>query len=94
MKNIFETAVGGDGAQLAVGIDQQDLALSVKFPVVKIVDKVMPAVDAVIDKLEALIPGDQSELAAKLKAQARDEVLKLLTETPMQPDVLDMEAKA
>jgi hypothetical protein len=70
------------GGQLAVeGSDLvAEVSVKAKMPLAKIVDPAMRVVDSLIDKVDAWIPGDQKELAAKFKAEARDELVKALSE--------------
>jgi len=78
MKNLFETAVGGDGAKLSIGLDQEDVAFMVRMPVMKLAEPALKAIDSAVDGLEHLIPGDQSELAVKIKAEIRSRFLEAL----------------
>lgn len=80
----FEKEIGGDGAKVegVLGVEQSTLklAVSASYPIAKIVDPVMVAFDQLVDKLEQLIPGDQTVLAAQAKAEARTAVVKALSE--------------
>lgn len=71
-----------------LGVEGSDLTAEVtlkyKYPIAKMVDPVMRAADALIDKIEAVIPGDQKAYAAKLKAEFRDDVVKLLSEAQVE----------
>lgn len=82
----IEKEIGADGGKIkgSVGVngDQLELSGTVSYPISKIVEPVMGVVDSVIDKLEKLIPGDQSAMAAALKAEARADVVKALSEQP------------
>lgn len=73
---------GGVGAVL--GVEGSDLIAEVsakaKYPLAKVVDPAMKVVDDVIDKLEQWIPGDQKAIAEALKADAREKLVKLLSE--------------
>jgi len=88
MKEIVsvDKAVGDDGlkVQAALGVDKSDLVAQVeaRFPIAQVIDPAMKVVDGLVDKIEALIPGDQKALAAKLKAEARVELVELLSEKP------------
>lgn len=80
----FDQAVGGDGAKVkgSLGIDGSDLALDMKavYPLDKLVDPAMKAVDALIDKVEEWIPGDQKAMAESLKVEFRADLVKYLSE--------------
>jgi len=80
----FEKEVGGDGAKAAGVIkvegDQLKATVEIGMPLSKVVEPVMTQFDKLVDKLEALIPGDQKAMAATLKAEAREELVKLLSE--------------
>lgn len=80
----FEQEFGGDGAkakgQLGVDGDALALAISVSYPIAKIIEPAVKVIDDLVDKLEQLIPGDQSVLAAKAKADAREALVKALSE--------------
>lgn len=80
MKTIFETEVGGDGAKAGVYIQGKQFEAKIGIPVEKILEPAFKIIDSAIDKIEALVPGDQTGLAARLKAEARIEALELLTE--------------
>lgn len=85
----FEQALGGDGAKLhgKVGVVSTDLTVqvAVAYPVEKIIEPAMKVIDGLVDKLEALIPGDQKSMAASAKADARAAILKALTGEDAQP---------
>jgi hypothetical protein len=76
--------VGGDGAKVKAGVgvegDQLKVELAATYPLAKVVDPLMKVVDGLVDKLEQFIPGDQKALATTLKAEAREELVKLLSE--------------
>lgn len=78
----FDKDLGSDGAKVngALGIDGENLVanVAVTYPLAKVIEPVMKGVDNLVDKLEALIPGDQKGLAAKLKQEAREEILELI----------------
>jgi hypothetical protein len=80
----IEKDLGSDGGKLsgALGIVGADLSLqiSVSYPIVKVAEPILKISDALVDKLEALIPGDQKELADKAKLEARAELIKYLSE--------------
>ncbi len=74
----------GDGLKVkaGIGVEGSDLAADVRvvFPLAKVIDPVMKIVDGLVDKVEKLIPGDQTTLAESLKAAARADLVKLLSE--------------
>jgi hypothetical protein len=86
---------GGDvkgSAAGQLGIEGSDLvaeiAVKARYPLAKVVDPVMKVVDDLVDKVEKLIPGDQTMLAAGLKADARAAIVKAISESvpePVQP---------
>ena len=86
MKDIvkFEQGIGGDGATLkgALGVEGETLTaqLQISYPLDKIIEPVGKVVDDLVDKLEKLIPGDQTEMATKAKADARAAIIKALSE--------------
>lgn len=78
----YEAAIGGDGATLggALGIEESNLVaqVEVKYPVEKVLSPVLKVVDDLVDKLEKLIPGDQTAMAEKAKADARAALIEML----------------
>jgi hypothetical protein len=80
----FEQPVGGDGAMVggAVGVEGEYLTANVKakYPIAKIVEPAAKVIDELVDKVEKLLPGDQTGLAAELKAEARAKLVKALSE--------------
>lgn len=74
--------VDGGKAKAAIGVEGVMLSaqISVQYPIAKIVEPALAAVDTLVDKLEALIPGDQKALAAKAKQEARDLIVASLAE--------------
>ncbi len=81
----FENDLGGEGKVAgAVGVEGADLVADVRvtYPIAKVAEPAFKVIDGVIDKLEQWIPGDQKMLAATLKAEAREELVKLLAEKP------------
>lgn len=86
MKTIVEHAadLGGQGAKATfkLGVEGANLKAEVSalYPIEKIVDKAMPVIDGLVDKIEQLIPGDQTKYAAELKADAKAQLVKLLSE--------------
>lgn len=86
MKNLisFDQDLGGDGAKLNGGLgvagDQLQAQVSVSYPIAKIIEPAAKVIDQLVDKLEALIPGDQKAMAASAKADARAALVKALSE--------------
>ena len=84
----YETEIGHSGihAKGSVGVEASNLkfevAVSGSVPLEKIIDPVMAQVDKLVDKLEALIPGYQTAMAAELKAETREAIVKALSEKP------------
>jgi hypothetical protein len=82
----IDQAVGGDGAKVkaALGVekDQLKLELSATYPIEKVIDPAMKVVDNLLDKVEQWIPGDQKDMANQFKKEARQELVKLLSEQP------------
>lgn len=80
----FDKALGGDGAQvvgaLSVVGETLEAKIAVTYPLEKVLTPAYEVIDKLIDKVEKLIPGDQSALAAGLKEDARRELLQLLSE--------------
>lgn len=80
----FEKEIGGDGAKAAgaIGVegDQLKASVAVTFPLAKVIEPVGTVIDQLVDKLEALIPGDQKAMAAQAKADARAAIVKALSE--------------
>ena len=88
-KQLFqvEKEIGGDGAKASAGLavagDALELALKVTYPIAKIVEPATSVLDAQLDKLKALIPGDWDDLAIdKFKAEYKAELVKVLSEEP------------
>lgn len=80
----FEKEIGGDGAKasgsLSVDASVIQASVVVSYPIAKVVEPILKAGDQLVDKLEALIPGDQKLVAAQLKQELREEVMKLIQE--------------
>lgn len=80
----IDQAVGGDGAHISaeLGIEASNLKLelSATMPIAKVIDPVMKAADALVDKFEQWIPGDQKAFAEKVKAEFRADAIKYLSE--------------
>lgn len=73
-----------------LGVEGSDLvaevAVKARYPLEKVVAPAMKVVDDLIDKVEKLIPGDQTALAAGLKADAKKQLVALLSEPAAQPE--------
>lgn len=79
----FEKELGDSGAKVSgkLGVEGVDLKaeVSVNFPVEKIIAPATKAVDGLLDKLEAAIPGSWDKpFIDKVKEEYREELLKLL----------------
>lgn len=86
MKDLIkhEQAIGADGAQVAakIGVEGVNLKaeLAVTYPIEKIVEPAVKVINDLVDKLEQFIPGDQTGMAAQLKADAKEALVKALSE--------------
>lgn len=73
---------GAAGAQL--GIEGSDIIADVhvkaRVPIAIVAQPAFKVIDQLVDKIEAWIPGDQTAIAAGLKADARAQLVKLLSE--------------
>ncbi len=81
----FEEQVGGDGASVkgALGVEGSNLKLelSAMYPIEKIVEPATKAVDSLLDKVKALIPGDWDDvMIEKFKVEYKEELVKMLSE--------------
>ncbi len=77
MKTIVETEIGGDGAKAGLYVNDQELSIKISYPTSKILEPIALVADKAIDQLDKWIPGDQKEIADKLKAEIREELAKL-----------------
>lgn len=80
-----EMDIGQDGAKAAVelGVESANLVVQLKaeYPIAKIVEPATKAVDSLLSKLEAAIPGSwDAPLIEKVKQEYKDELVKLLAE--------------
>ncbi len=78
MKELIKKEIGGDGAAVAVTVDEKNLNLQVSYPLEKLVEPVAKVLDKAVDKLEQFIPGDQKAIAENLKKEIREEIAQLL----------------
>lgn len=83
----FEKEVGGDGAKVAaeLAVEGEFLvaAAAVKYPIAKVIEPATKAVDSLLDKLEAAIPGDWDKpMIEKFKEEYKADLVKLLAEQP------------
>ena len=80
----IEKDLGSDGkakASLAVNGDQLQAQVSVTYPIAKIIEPATNAVDSLLEKLKAAIPGDwENPLIDGFKAEYKSELIKLLAE--------------
>lgn len=67
---------------VGVSADHFKLELSAEYPIEKLIEPATKAADSLIDKLEAVIPGDQKAFFGKLKAEYKEELIKFLSEKP------------
>lgn len=80
--------IGSDGGvvvgAVSGGIDEQFISVKaeveLKYPTAKAVEPLTAVVDKLVDKLEAVIPGDQLAMAAEAKAEAKAAILKIIAE--------------
>lgn len=80
-KVIYETAVGGDGGKAGLYVDGGDISVKATFPIAKIVEPATKALDAALDKLAQVIPGDwDNALIEKVKVEYKEELIKLIAE--------------
>lgn len=86
MKEIIkhEAALGADGAkfQAQLGVKGEFLSanVAVEYPIEKLVTPALEVINKLVDQIEEFIPGDQKEMAAKLKAEAKESLVKALSE--------------
>lgn len=86
MKEIVkhEAAIGADGAkiQALVGVEGQYLSanVAVQYPIEKLVKPATEVINNLVDKLEQFIPGDQKVMAENLKNEAKEALVKALSE--------------
>lgn len=78
-KEIIGKDFGGDGAHVALGVEEDKMYLKVTLPLSKVVEPCSMVIDQLIDKLEKIIPGDQLAMAAQAKADAKAQLVKLLS---------------
>lgn len=79
-KKLVDKADGlGVGVGLYVEEETLSLQVAVEYPLAKVVEPVMKGIDKLLDKLEAVIPGDWDKpMIEKLKAEAREEIIELI----------------
>ncbi len=87
MKTIVshESALGLDGAKVAaaVGVKESNIRVEVsaEYPIEKFVGPATKAVDSLLDKLEAAIPGDWDKpMIERLKQEYKADLVKMLSE--------------
>lgn len=81
MKTIVEQAVGGDGAKAGLYVEGDQLTIKVGYPIAKLVSPITDVIDAAIDKIEALVPGDWDKaLLEPIRAEAKAALVKVLAE--------------
>lgn len=85
MKTIYaiNEAVGSDGLQVegAIKVDQSVLKLEVNatYPVEKIIAPATKLVDELLDKIEKIIPGDQTGMVQRLKDEYKTKLIEAIT---------------
>lgn len=87
MKTIvdFDKEIGSDGAKVkgALGVEAQDLRLevAVTYPIAKVVEPATQALDKLLDKIKATIPGTWDDVAIdKFKVEYKEDLVALLSE--------------
>lgn len=87
MKDIvkFEQGIGGDGGKVEgrLVVEGSDLKalVAVSYPIEKIIEPATKAVDSMLTKLEAAIPGDWDKpMIEHVKSEYKKELMKLLAE--------------
>lgn len=86
----FNEEIGGDGlvvgGQVGVEASSLKLELSASFPIAKIIEPATAAVDSLIDKLKAAIPGNWDDVILdQAKQEYKEELVKLLSEPAPEP---------
>jgi len=80
----WDHAIGSDGKiGGGLGVDGEDfaVAISLKYPIKKVIEPATQALDALLVKLEAAIPGDWDKpLLEKLKTEYKEYLIALLSE--------------
>lgn len=85
----FDQAVGADGGKAggSVGVegDQLKIELHATYPLAKVVEPATAALDSLLNKVKAAIPGSWDDaLIDQFKAEYKDDLVKLLSEAPAQ----------
>ena len=86
MKEIIkhEAPLGGEGAkfQAQLGVEGEFLSanIAVQYPIEKLVTPALDVINNLVDQIEEFIPGDQKEMATKLKLEAKEALVKALSE--------------
>lgn len=80
MKTVYEKTFGGsDEGKAGIYVDGADLVQQARYPLVKIIQPATNALDKLLDKLEAAIPGSWDKpLIEKLKTEYKKELVELL----------------
>ncbi len=80
-KQIIEKPVGGDGGDVVLDIADGKLELKVTYPLLKVMEPVNKVIDAAIDKVELMVPGDWDRaILEPIRLAAKAELLALLSE--------------
>lgn len=81
MKVLIEKEFGGDGGKVGAYIDAEALQVKVSYPLIKVIQPATNALDGLLDKLKAAIPGTWDDaLIDKLKDEYKADLVKFLAE--------------
>lgn len=78
MSKVVETPLGGDGGKAGLYLEEGMIVAKVGYPIASALKPITSVVDSMVDKLEALIPGDQKAAAEVIKAQYKAELAKAI----------------
>lgn len=80
MKVLIEKDFGGDGGKVGAYIEDSNLKVSVSYPLEKVISPATSALDGLLDKLKATIPGTWDDaLIDKLKVEYKADLVKFLS---------------
>lgn len=81
MKVLIEKEFGGDGGKVGAYIEDEALQVKVSYPLIKVIQPATNALDGLLDKLKAAIPGTWDDaLIDKLKDEYKADLVKFLAE--------------